>query len=791
VAIGAEGSVIQVADTSAGTRVPTGSVEKPPPAWRIALGQFGERVSKAFLLFAIFGALVVVIAGGLGESIGLPTLFRDDPDLRKHSFFEGWILNSPALCGHAAATVLLMVIWDGIDVYERLVSHLRRPGVDPGSRSLKQRGVFIAANGAPFLVALLVAAAWPPFHGVALVIELTEAIAGIVVGAILGAAALVSVEWLRGVLVARLGENRVALFIVAKLRWLALPRGDGKFSSEVVDDFWVFLSSIFVLVGLVVVWQVIVPAVAIVTLAVFVVTVYFFVLYVRPALRVPLLVIYLCALGYFVGAPRREGFRERFPGLGNDGAHDYLAQPVRLSDPRTEPPDSIEPEAALDRWAALKYWPKGTRRKLVIVSVSGGAYRAGFWTAKVLDRIVHESGRNAQLAELPRSIRLLTGASGGMVASAYLAALAPPADEEAPRWPSIEGALLGDIHANRGRDGGGKFGTYFPIERDGLSPVAQQLVQRDIVRYMFAPLLSWNPLGDWDRWSDRGAVLEEQWRSLRKTFADLARGERDGSRPSIILSPMMVESGQPLLISNLDLHQLVAENHAIEFFSLFPDARASFRLQTAVRMNASFPYVSPAVALPTVPPRRVVDAGYYDNYGVSVAASYLALPNVRKWISENVDRVIVIQVRAYASKKADEVASPKGVGAAAEFLTSPPSALFAARDSSMVFRNAEQLSAVGSLYPRDSHQRELVQTCVFENAAEANIEPGEDPAKHATKPPSVEMSWYVTPRSINEMSDQLTTPQNKEALQCVIDAWTGKTPENGATVRAKPGRLKQ
>lgn len=787
--------MIEVANTSVGTRVPTGSADKPPTTWRMAVGQFLERVSKTFLPFVIFGALVVAIAGGLGDTIGLPTLFRDDPDLRKFPFlffdltfpfFHSWILNSPAVCGHAAATILLMVIWDGIDVYERLVRHLRHPEVDPELRSLKERAVLIASNSAPFLAALLVAAAWPelkqPFDGVAFVVEVGEASAGIVVGAILGTAVVMGVERLREVLVTRFGGNRIALSFVAKLRWFALPPGEGKFSSKVVDDFWVFLSPIFVLVGFVIVWQVIVPAVAIVTLAVFVVTAYFLVLYIRPALRVPLLLAYVLALGFFVGHPLRKHFRERFTGLER-----YDSKPINLLAPRSEPDDSIKPDAALTKWAALPYWAgKGERRKLVIVSVSGGAYRAGFWTAKVLDRIVQESRqKGSPIADLPRSIRLLTGASGGMVASAYFAALAPPADEKAPIWPSIEESLLKDIYANRNRDGGGKFGTKFPINRDGLSPVAQQMVQRDVVRYLLAPFLSWNPFGDWDLWRDRGAILEEQWRALRTTFSDLARGERDGSRPAIILSPMMVETGQALLVSNLDLHELVAENHAVEFFSLFPDARSTFRLQTAVRMNASFPYVSPAVALPTDQPRRVVDAGYYDNYGVGVAASYLALPEVREWISKNVDRVVVIQVRAYASKQADKICSPKGLGAAAEFLTSPPSAVFAARDSSMVFRNAEQLSAVGSLYGSN-----LVRTCVFENAADAEV----DCDKHRHAKPGVEMSWYLTPESMDAMAEQLPTDPTKPkptALQCLIDAWTGKMPESKTADHESSGRLKQ
>ncbi len=65
-------------------------------------------------------------------------------------------------------------------------------------------------------------------------------------------------------------------------------------------------------------------------------------------------------------------------------------------------------------------------------------------------------------------------------------------------------------------------------------------------------------------------------------------------------------------------------------------------------MNASFPYVTPAVSLPTTEPRRVVDAGYYDNYGVNIASSWLSQDVVQKWVKEQTSGVIVIQIRAFS-----------------------------------------------------------------------------------------------------------------------------------------------
>lgn len=155
---------------------------------------------------------------------------------------------------------------------------------------------------------------------------------------------------------------------------------------------------------------------------------------------------------------------------------------------------------------------------------------------------------------------------------------------------------------------------------------------------------------------DRGRSLQEQFGNLGSsttdatpTFQDYYEDEENGVRPSMIYSPVMVESGAPLLISNLDLRGARGEasdenEEAIEFFDLFPHSRKSFTLASAARMSATFPYVSPAVSLPTIPRRRIVDAGYYDGYGLNLLASFLLDTAVRDWIRENTSGVAVLEL---------------------------------------------------------------------------------------------------------------------------------------------------
>ena len=152
-------------------------------------------------------------------------------------------------------------------------------------------------------------------------------------------------------------------------------------------------------------------------------------------------------------------------------------------------------------------------------------------------------------------------------------------------------------------------------------------------------------------------------------------------------------------------------------FRRFPDAQRSFALKTAARMSASFPYILPAVSLPTDPPARIVDAGYYDNFGVNLAAAW-AYAN-RKWIIANTSGLALIQINAFPRgsqaarrrRRSTDIVSPlrgltpRGRGARdgrrrrrqeeprlpSQWLTSPLEGGAAARDWSMYYRNEEQL----------------------------------------------------------------------------------------------------
>jgi hypothetical protein len=386
----------------------------------------------------------------------------------------------------------------------------------------------------------------------------------------------------------------------------------------------------------------------------------------------------------------------------------------------------------------------GTKPRAVIVCTSGGGIRAAVWTAVVLE------GLEETVPGLRDHIRIVTGASGGMVGAGLYVA-----DFES-RHP-VE---------TDPRTGLGTFSRL--LAQDSLTPAVQTMLLTDLPHV-------WLP-GPMPR--DRGREIEQAWfrntrrpgeerSALEKSFAELREAEREGLRPSLVYSPMLVEDSRRLIVSNLDLDHLtmsysqqlagssfaeggVIEDDsvperanlrtqrslsAVEFFRLFPKA-TGFQVSTAARMNASFPLVSPAVNLPTYPPRRVVDTGYYDNYGAHVAALWLL--HHRQAIREYTSGVLVVEIRAYRNgyarrhfqdterlaaqlaRQPDLEGEPRGearsrdlVSQSIEGLATPAEAVLTTRDRASMYRNDELLDLVDRAL-NTPEERDFFTTAAFE-----------------------------------------------------------------------------
>ena len=468
--------------------------------------------------------------------------------------------------------------------------------------------------------------------------------------------------------------------------------------------------------------------------------------------------------------------------------------------------------AILDAWKNSVGRPTGpgdpasARPILVAIAASGGGLRAGVWTAAVLDAIGNE------VPEFPKHVRYVTGASGGMVGAALFVTSRVRAHAAGglPGTPPAVGGL-----ANR-------------LSNDYLSPITRQYILRDLPFAIFP----------WRQSYDRGHALEDamvnggKLTELGYTFAQLLDAESQGQIPSLVFSPMLVEDGRRLLISNLELDDITTidgavlsegrsesesrseivelmksetqktqkrrENlefrkiiavPAVEFFHLFPQARDTFQVVTAVRMNATFPVVTPTGVLPTDSPRQVVDAAYYDNYGVDLASALIFAH--REWIAQNTAGVLLVQIRAFHNemllKVLDQPILSEGlVNTASNVtnilargirqLTSPVTGIAEAREAIMYYRNAGQVHVLDQYFrERVKSDPDFFKTVVF--TCDSKIM-STDEQQVAT------LTWRLSDEEMAQIKNNMTSRNQNQIRLKKMTAWwrqRGSSPRPAST----------
>ncbi len=582
------------------------------------------------------------------------------------------------------------------------------------------------------------------------------------------------------------------------------------------------------------------PAAAICIFFGFIVVFYFFILLLAPSLRF-IGVIAFFAYHAFIGVDR---YINEFPGFKmslsdeteqtinyydcllplsksgkpapakdcKDPPVDTVAQPPQQTIDHRPTPPLLSAEQWAEQWISDR--DQETPKKLVIIATQGGAYRASFWTSLILDELVKRD-KQGPLSGLIDRVGLLTGASGGMVGAAYFTVMSSTpkdwyrfhhsydcgmngVDEATWAFGPITSKLCLDIFiSNHSHNSDAKFPSARPIARDSLTPLAAQTIFYDIPRVLLWPLtdlpglttLGLDDMLDWDEQSyhDRGLILERQWQTLHTSYGALARQQaalrQEGRRhPSMIISPMMADTGQPILVSNLDLDGLIngSTQEAVSLFDWFPDIREDFRVNTAVRMNATFPYISPAASLPTTVRRRVVDAGYYDNYGVNTAVSWLFQDEILDVIANEdsgIDGIVFIQIRAFPGRdQGQEDADPSNIKGATpvqlaerdkeahkpdlplvpEWMTSPLAGVLSARSGSMAYRNDAQIDRLKKLFMAKGRPADFVQSITFENHADPDL---------------VGVSWHITPAEMAKLESELKSPWNCEQFKLLEAFW--------------------
>jgi len=285
----------------------------------------------------------------------------------------------------------------------------------------------------------------------------------------------------------------------------------------------------------------------------------------------------------------------------------------------------------LNKWKSKNINKKNRRKlpKMVIISTSGGAMKASIWTYYVL-----AYADSVTDGELLKHTQLITGASGGMIGACYLREL----------------YLLYQQ---------GETDSYFNdtlvtnLSKDILNPMAFSMAVNDWF-FRFKKF----EYNNYEYYKDRAYAFENKLNRntnyiLDKPLHEYRIPEKESIIPMAIISPTIVNDGRLLLISPQDISYLMINRYTelnreddimnVEFNSMYRDfGSENLRFTTALRMNATYPYVSPVVALPGEPRLYIMDAGIHDNYGVTTSLKFIY--SFREWININTSGIIFIRI---------------------------------------------------------------------------------------------------------------------------------------------------
>ncbi len=323
---------------------------------------------------------------------------------------------------------------------------------------------------------------------------------------------------------------------------------------------------------------------------------------------------------------------------------DYAAKPALYSIDRIRAfaSDSLVRHDKQETLTILESWRHKfpVKPKLVLVCCSGGGQRAAIWTIRNLQMADSLTG-----GQLMNHTMLMTGASGGMIGAAFYRELV---------WRKLQGL---PINLNNK--------AYVEqMGRDNLNAIMFNFVVNDI----FFRSLTFNYLQK-SYYKDRGQALEAELNRstnsmLDKTIATYKAPESIGEIPMMLLSPTIINDGRKLYISPQHISYMVGADslwqpsnihhvQGIEFNRFFSGQGSDkLRFLSALRMSATFPYITPNIELPSRPAMEVMDAGMTDNYGIDDALKFAFV--FRGWIRENTSGVIMLSIRDAPSEKAIE-----------------------------------------------------------------------------------------------------------------------------------------
>jgi Patatin-like phospholipase len=430
-------------------------------------------------------------------------------------------------------------------------------------------------------------------------------------------------------------------------------------------------------------------------------------------------------------------FQNKHPALGMNyeiKPADYtLEHLVNTSTEQNIRADIANTTAMLERWLAdyRAFHGPTAKPKAILICTSGGGLRSAYFTTRIMQRLDSLTG-----GQFMDQTRLITGASGGMVGAAYYREL-----YLLKKLGQIEDIWLPEYNRR--------------IARDLLNRTILKIVSS-----LFLPTAKeWVGGSKYD--SDRGWSFDNQLVANLGVFKDRRLGEyvslEEGAFiPQMIFSPVVINDGRRLYVSAIPATYLTRSYNfdgslergvsGIDFRRFFKDQDAdSLLFVTALRMNASFPMITPYIRLPSEPPMELIDAGVADNYGLETASRYLR--HFANWYRENTSGLMLLQIRDSRLQSMDlpKYHNKNFVKQLLDPIGSTYSAYYMSNDlSTEQYIHAMDAMMVGDL-----------------EYASFQYEPTDTGGVRAS------LSWHLTPHEVQNIEESLDGPDNKALLDRV------------------------
>lgn len=406
-------------------------------------------------------------------------------------------------------------------------------------------------------------------------------------------------------------------------------------------------------------------------------------------------------------------------------------------------------QAIMNRWRAK--FDTSSRPKMVFICTSGGGQRAAAWTVRVLQ--CADSVTNGQVF---KNAMLITGASGGMIGAAYMREL---------YYRSLKDSSL---HLQNP--------AYFRnITKDMLNPIIFSLVVND----MFLRLQRFQD-GKYFYEKDRGYAFEQQFHRntdyvLNKRLRDYIEPERTAKIPMLVLSPTIINDGRKLYISAQYVsylskirmqysNELVTQRQkGVDFRRLFAQQNAdNLQFVSALRMSATFPYITPNITMPSRPAIEIMDAGLTDNYGVSDALRFIY--TFRGWIKKNTGGVVLLIIRD-SGKEVEMDMSAKRSGF--DRLFNPIGSVYSNWATLQDNNNDVQIEFVQGLFPQKMQvlNFQYVPRNYRDSSATVRAQVADTTLNSHLHEERASLSWHLTALEKKSLYNTIQQPVNQESLK--------------------------